>query len=737
MWLAPRDMCALMATAAARSAVQAQLARQLELEASSAEMLFAMATFHKFYERNYERCVRAAGEDADAHELVTVPDVVYRILRSLGFCVVVDDSGVERPLVDEVGRPVCALGADARTALALPLFSGGPQAARVQWYNTPLFWAGRRTNAFYKLQNLHPELKVLEEKMQSLRPTKTGAFTGQTRLGDYSAFRKAWNKLQEVIVETLSPSLSSLRHSGLNADQRKKVLGRLKAALSEVNMEMAQLSTARNETRRNPESGRDQAALRWKEDFSTFVAATYVPIVEVLIRAAEDPSTSDSHGVQPQTSVANASGLSLPLATRSLSKTSSTSSLGSATPGSPSLSRTSPSDSLNGGTPPPSPRLSIDNVSEASSAGGSTVGGSARLRSQSLESGSESPSGSLRRSGSVSAGNARRRSPSRDSFESLSPSSGGSNSPRLSRQSSFSSASDLDCEKHAEADCSQLSSCYWDISTRKCIEKNVRHDMGADCKKHAAKNACEQDVECNWDPAMQKCTDKYVYMGRDCQKHAAKYACEQDVECKWHASKQKCADRECSKHMKHDACRQDLDCVWRGSTSECADRGIEDVGVVLKFQPSRHLYMEPVDLKPEKSNELAPTDLTDDDADRIFSILADVASKATLGDGTADLSTGAICTVKVETGLTYVEVEHNGLTSDTKIMIQHRRHSHSTFLGNLRTEDLNALKAALKDLKGSIEIYVYNRRAYEEDRGGYLKRNRETMTIGLYRRRRG
>jgi hypothetical protein len=147
--------------------------------------------------------------------------------------------------------------------------------------------------------------------------------------------------------------------------------------------------------------------------------------------------------------------------------------------------------------------------------------------------------------------------------------------------------------------------------------------------------------------------------------------------------------------------------------------------------------MEPVDLKPEKSNELAPTDLTDDDADRIFSILADVASKTALGDGTADPSTGAICTVKVETGLTYVEVEHNGLTSDTKIMIRHGRHSHATFLGNLRTEDLNALKAALKDLKGSIETYVYNRRAYEEDRGGYLKRNRETMTIGLYRRRRG
>jgi hypothetical protein len=111
VWLAPRDVCALMATGAARAQVAAALRRSLGL-AGGAE---AMALFQQLYARTYERCV--AGQDPEAldeHRLVEVPRRVYRLLRALGFCTFRDAEGAARPLHDAEGHPVCLLGSFAR-----------------------------------------------------------------------------------------------------------------------------------------------------------------------------------------------------------------------------------------------------------------------------------------------------------------------------------------------------------------------------------------------------------------------------------------------------------------------------------------------------------------------------------------------------------------------------------------------------------------------------------------------
>jgi hypothetical protein len=297
MWLAPRDVCALMATSAARSAVRAQLAEKLTLEEGSAEVLFAMAAFQKFYKRHYEGCVRAAGYEVDAHELVKVPKVVYHILKSLGFCVFVDDAGVEWPLVDETGRPVCAWGSDLRTALALKTSSPGTDLAQgtaQQPYLIPFTFAGRRALELYKLRTLQSELKEMEAKMQSLRPKKMAASTGQLRWKDYFDTLRAWDVLQDAILHDLSPALYALKDSSTNVANVTKIKEQLQVALRKGTLAMKTLSSERGEKLQERGSTRDKEAMRWRAEFETFMTKTYTPYVKKLLRDVETMDTLTS-----------------------------------------------------------------------------------------------------------------------------------------------------------------------------------------------------------------------------------------------------------------------------------------------------------------------------------------------------------------------------------------------------------------------------------------------------------
>jgi len=97
-----------MATQSAVRRIKAMLAQSLQVDLHSPELLFAMASFSKFYSRFYNSCVSTQdGEIVDRHRLVKVPRMVYLILKSLGFCLFQTEDG-EAPLMGPGGHPVCA-----------------------------------------------------------------------------------------------------------------------------------------------------------------------------------------------------------------------------------------------------------------------------------------------------------------------------------------------------------------------------------------------------------------------------------------------------------------------------------------------------------------------------------------------------------------------------------------------------------------------------------------------------
>ena len=107
VWLSPRDVCALMATQSAVRRIKAMLAQSLQVDVNAPELLFAMASFSKFYSQFYNSCVSTQdGEILDRHRLVKVPRMVYLILKSLGFCIFQTEEG-EAPLMGPGGHPVC------------------------------------------------------------------------------------------------------------------------------------------------------------------------------------------------------------------------------------------------------------------------------------------------------------------------------------------------------------------------------------------------------------------------------------------------------------------------------------------------------------------------------------------------------------------------------------------------------------------------------------------------------
>jgi len=113
VWLSPRDVCALMATQSAVRRIKAMLSQSMQVSLKSPELLFAMASFSKFYSQFYNSCVTTQnGEILDRHRLVKVPRMVYLILKSLGFCIFQTEEG-DAPLRGPGGHPVCVFGSPA------------------------------------------------------------------------------------------------------------------------------------------------------------------------------------------------------------------------------------------------------------------------------------------------------------------------------------------------------------------------------------------------------------------------------------------------------------------------------------------------------------------------------------------------------------------------------------------------------------------------------------------------
>jgi len=97
LWLAPIDVCALVATASARRALR---------KSGGAVGPAAARKLHKMYRKHFRACVEAQ-DGLNEHRLVRAPRAVFSLLKSLGFCTFTDAQGRQRTLRDDNGVPVC------------------------------------------------------------------------------------------------------------------------------------------------------------------------------------------------------------------------------------------------------------------------------------------------------------------------------------------------------------------------------------------------------------------------------------------------------------------------------------------------------------------------------------------------------------------------------------------------------------------------------------------------------
>jgi hypothetical protein len=282
MWLSPRDLCALAATAAARARLSRALATRMGLSSAAPEVLFAMAAFHKFYQRTYERCVNDAGSRVDQHQLVEAPELVHRILEALGFCTFLDEDGVERPLRDERGRPVCAFLGDLRHAFA----TGGldPRDALYAYA--------------FQLRNLPVRLEGIKSRLQELRPRKSSLFLGKQRIWDLNFNLDLWNELNRSMFDKLSWAESGIADRQASSLVERKY--QLKLARNAIAHAKRTAETVLKKLEKLPEhrqalienrrikSTRDVEAETWRTTFKDFINQSWIPLVQSMDQQAEE-----------------------------------------------------------------------------------------------------------------------------------------------------------------------------------------------------------------------------------------------------------------------------------------------------------------------------------------------------------------------------------------------------------------------------------------------------------------
>ena len=280
MWLSPRDLCALAATTAARARLQRTLAACMGLSSAAPEVLFAMAAFHKFYQRTYERCVNDAGSRVDLHQLVEAPELVHRILEALGFCTFLDDDGVERPLRDERGRPVCAFLSDLRHAAATAGIAHAPMTYLLQFTNLP-----------ERLQNVKSQL-------QQLRPKKSSLLLGNLRFYDLNYNLELWHQLNNVLLHHLvrAEHWINKRQETSLTDRKyflkwaQKILAAARTSAKAVLTHLEKLPEHRQAriAARNRESTRDQEAQQWRTNFKNFINQSWIPLLDTMDQRAQE-----------------------------------------------------------------------------------------------------------------------------------------------------------------------------------------------------------------------------------------------------------------------------------------------------------------------------------------------------------------------------------------------------------------------------------------------------------------
>ena len=189
-------MCALLATRQARSMVSRELAKKMVVDADSPEVLFAMASFHKFYQQFYRKCLSACDQATlDTHRLVRVPILVFRMLQSLGFCTITDEDGNDILVTDGDGRPVCGWwGSGGGSGLMSDL-----RAANATYHPPsslyPITRIGQTINRLVLMTMTPAHLKKLKTEMNALRPTRSSLITRAMTRDEYEKRLEVWELL--------------------------------------------------------------------------------------------------------------------------------------------------------------------------------------------------------------------------------------------------------------------------------------------------------------------------------------------------------------------------------------------------------------------------------------------------------------------------------------------------------------------------------------------------------------
>lgn len=278
VWIAPRDMCALMATTKAQQLVRKKLSGVLSLRTSSPEILFAMTQFHKFYAKFYDACLQANEFHPDRHELVKVPALVFHILHSLGFCTYLDENGVERVARDKNGIPVCGDFWNAfRTAHSRTTLWSNPHVVG-SLVAMPVAVPARIIETLFNTQKIlsaSKKFKELLSRLHALRPTRFAKWTGAARRTNYNQQSDIWEKVYdfwERVMRPLDQALSAIekRPSEHNLIDVQTGYARMMASEDAVFLPK-QLKDLKGLQYQESGDRRDKHALEWKLSFERYL----------------------------------------------------------------------------------------------------------------------------------------------------------------------------------------------------------------------------------------------------------------------------------------------------------------------------------------------------------------------------------------------------------------------------------------------------------------------------------
>lgn len=205
-----------MATQSAVRRIKALLAQSLHVSVDSPEVLFAMTSFSKFYNRFYTACVGYQDPYAlDRHRLVKVPRLVYLLLKSLGFCIFQTEDG-EAPLMGPGGHPVCAFGGGSST-----IFGSSPKKKLVDLKEQLVKENSTRSQNIAERMKHQEYIRQVEDNQKSL--WKTVGKDASSNDAQLELHRIVLNKARNAYAEVVRFNNAIAKIDDRISDLREKI----------------------------------------------------------------------------------------------------------------------------------------------------------------------------------------------------------------------------------------------------------------------------------------------------------------------------------------------------------------------------------------------------------------------------------------------------------------------------------------------------------------------------------